>query len=93
MLLVLPQVLLIYVVIHYELSYDSFEKNKDSICRVVSTYYNPLTHEITSHESSITPPLAKALRTDIPQIKQVAAVWNIGGAQIHIPVSRQRCFR
>ena len=78
--------LLIFVVIHYETSYDSFESNGNKICRVVSTYTNPLTKEVTTHSSSTTPPLSKALRTDVPQIKKVAAVWNIGGAQIHIPI-------
>ncbi len=78
--------LIIYLVIHYELSYDSFEKNKDRISRVVSTYINPLTNEVTARESSTTPALSKALRNDMPQIKKVANVWNIGGAQIHIPI-------
>ena len=78
--------LLIYIVIHYELSYDSFESNKGKICRVVSTFTNPLTHEVTEHRSSVTPQLATALRNDIPQLEKVATVWNIGGAQIHIPI-------
>ena len=78
--------LIIYVVVHYEFSYDNFETNKDNIYRAVSTYTNPLTHEITSQESNVTPPLAPALRTDISQIQKAASVWFIGGAQIHIPV-------
>ncbi len=78
--------LIIYLVIHYETTYDSFQSNKDRICRVVSTYTNPLIKEVTGHESSTTSGLARALRNDIPQIKKVATVWNIGGAQIHIPI-------
>ncbi len=78
--------LLIYIVVNYELSYDGFEKNKNNIYRVVSTYTNPVTKEVNAYESSVTPPLAKALRNDISQIKKVAAVWYIGGAQIHIPI-------
>lgn len=77
---------MIYVMIHYELDYDRFEKNKDRICRVVATYHNPATQEVTRYENSVARPLPKAIRNDFPQIKKVAAVWNIGGAQIHIPV-------
>jgi putative ABC transport system permease protein len=78
--------LIIYLVIHYETSYDNFEPNKNRIYRVVSTYTNPITKEVTGRESSSATPLAKALRNDIPQIQKAAEVWNIGGAQIHIPI-------
>lgn len=78
--------LLIFIVIHYETSYDNFEFNKDRICRVVTTYQNPANGEITGHESAVPTPLSTALRADFPQIKNMADVWNIGGAQIHIPL-------
>ncbi len=81
--------LLIFVVIHYENSYDSFESNKDRICRVVTTYTNPSNGEVTGHESGVTLALPAALRTDFPQLK-VSAVWNIGGAQMHIPVAGKK---
>jgi putative ABC transport system permease protein len=78
--------LLIFVVIHYEATYDNFESNKDRICRVVTTYSNASNGEITGHESAVTLSLPAALRTDFPQLK-VSSVWNIGGAQMHIPVA------
>lgn len=78
--------LLIFVVIHYETTYDSFASNKDRICRVVTTYTNASNGEVTGHESAVTLSLPDALRNDFPQLK-VSAVWNIGGAQMHIPVN------
>ena len=78
--------LIIFIVIHYEFSYNDHQSHKDSICRVVTTYSNPGNGEITGHESGIPLALPAALRTDFPQIEKVAAVWNIGGAQIHIPI-------
>jgi hypothetical protein len=30
--------------------------------------------------------LPDALRNDFPQLEKVGAVWNLGGAQIHIPI-------
>ncbi len=78
--------LLIFVVIHYETTYDNFESNKERICRVVTTYTNASNGEVTGHESAVTLSLPAALKTDFPQLK-VSAIWNIGGAQIHIPVA------
>ncbi len=78
--------LLIFVVIHYETSYDRFESNKDNICRVVATYLNPVTHEVTERRAGVAPYLANTIQNDIPKIKKTAMVWYVGGAQIHIPV-------
>lgn len=78
--------LTIYVVIHYELNYDRFEKNKNSICRVVTKYKNRVTNEVAEYSGNAAIPLSKAIRNDIPKFKKVANVWNIGGAQIHIPI-------
>src|SRR5688572_21967162 len=78
--------LLIFLVISYELSYDSFHSQKDDIYRVVSNHLNKSNGEVTGTEGSVPIVLAKSFRTDFPQAKEVAAVWNIGGAQIHIPI-------
>src|ERR1035438_8286693 len=57
--------LIIFLVIHYEMNYDNFQSNKTRICRVVTTYTNPSNGEVIGHESSITPLISGALRTDI----------------------------
>ncbi|MEO5891826.1 MAG: ABC transporter permease [Ferruginibacter sp.] len=78
--------LVIFLVVHYEMSYDNFQSRKERIARVVTTYSNQSNGEVTSYESGVPAPLPNALRTDFPQLEKVAAVWNVGGAQIHIPV-------
>ncbi|MBE7174261.1 MAG: ABC transporter permease [Williamsia sp.] len=78
--------LLIFVVIHYEMSYEHFNSRRDSIYRVVTTYTNRSNGEVTGRESAVPIPLPDALRNDFRQLKKVAAVWSLGGAQIHIPV-------
>jgi putative ABC transport system permease protein len=78
--------LIIFLVIHYELSYDRFNSKKDRICRVVSTFSNYSNNEITRRMGSVPVVLPSALRLDFPQVEKVAAMWNIGGAQIHIPI-------
>lgn len=77
--------LLIFLVIRYEIGYDKFHSNKDRIYRVVTNFANKSNGEISSHLSAVPVPLPNALRSSFPQIQKVAAVWNIGGAQIHIP--------
>lgn len=78
--------LLIFVVVHYELNYDTFQSKRDRLHRVVTTFTNKANGEVTGYESAAVIPLANALRTDFPELAAVAAVWNIGGAQIHIPI-------
>jgi len=78
--------ILIFLVVHYEMNYDNFNSRKDRICRVVTTYANKSNGEITGRESAIPIPLPDAVRLEFPQIEKVAAVWNLGGAQIHIPI-------
>jgi putative ABC transport system permease protein len=78
--------LIIFLVIHYELNYDSFQSRKDRIARIVTTYSNPANDEVLGHQSSAPIMLPEAMRVDFPQLEKVSAVWNIGGAQIHIPI-------
>src|SRR3954447_15485418 len=78
--------LLIFLVISYEFSYDRFHSKKDRIYRVVATRHNRANGEITGYESGVPIVLHDALRTDFPGFEKTAPVWNIGGAQIHIPV-------
>ncbi|MFT3933802.1 MAG: ABC transporter permease [Chitinophagaceae bacterium] len=78
--------LLIFVIIRYETNWDRFEKNHRRIYRVVGAYSNPTTHEVKWRSSSTTPLLSTAVRNDLKIVENVAEVWNIGGAQIHIPI-------
>lgn len=77
--------LLIFLVIHYEMSYDSFQSRADRIYRVVTTYTKRANGEVSGHESAVPIPMAQAMQLDFPQFEKVAPVWNIGGAQIHVP--------
>jgi putative ABC transport system permease protein len=79
---------LIFLVIHYELSYDGFQSKKDRIFRVVSTFTRSANGEVVERESGAPILLPEAMRHDFPQFEGVAALWNIGGAQIHVPGPR-----
>ncbi len=65
--------LLIFLVIQYETSFDTFHKKKDNIYRVVSEFKSP---DGTHHSSGVPFPVAEALRIDFPQLKKVAAIFE-----------------
>ncbi|HTI08309.1 MAG TPA: ABC transporter permease [Puia sp.] len=77
--------LLIFLVIHYETSYDSFQSRGDRIYRVVTTYTKHANGEVVGRESAVPVALSQAMQLDFPQLEKVAPVWNIGGAQVHVP--------
>jgi putative ABC transport system permease protein len=77
--------LLIFVVVRYELSYDRFHPNRDRVFRVVTDNRKLSSGEVTGYDGSAPLRLANLVRSNFPQIEKVAAVWNIGGAQIHLP--------
>ncbi|WP_413670686.1 ABC transporter permease [Mucilaginibacter sp. Mucisp86] len=69
--------LLIFLVIQFETSFDSFHANKDRIYRIVTVNSGP----DGTHAGSGTPlPLAEGLKLDFPQIKQVANVMLNDGS-------------
>ncbi len=67
-------VILIFLVIQFELSFDNFHKNKDRIYRLVSVPYR----EGTGFKASagVPLPVADGLRDDYPQLEKVAAVFG-----------------
>lgn len=68
--------LLIFLVVQYETSFDSFHKKKENIYRVVSIFRSP---DDISHSPGVPFPVPGALRIDFPQIKKVAAIFNRNG--------------
>lgn len=73
--------LLIFLLIRYELSFDNFHKNSNSIYRVVTTWEYPGRMEYSQGIPLILP---GALQQDFPDIAKVAPVIR-SGSQITIP--------
>lgn len=71
--------LLIFLVISYEMSFDSFHKNKDDIYRVVSVRHSP---QGNRYSSGAPFPVAEGLRIDYPQLKKVADIYQVKKAQV-----------
>jgi len=68
--------LLIFLVIHFETSFDNFHKKKDHIYRVVSASQSPDGFNLGS---GVPLPTSEGLRVDYPQIKEIAAIFRFGG--------------
>lgn len=81
--------LLIFLVIYYEKSYDSYQSRNDRIFRMVTTDHSPADGGITGTHSMTPRPLADAMRHNFPALEKVAALQGIGSAQFYIPVTGQ----
>ncbi|HVX27810.1 MAG TPA: ABC transporter permease [Parafilimonas sp.] len=68
--------LLIFLVVQFESSFDNFHPKKNSIYRVSSEFNN---QDGKSYSAGVAFPVAKGLRIDFPQIKEVASIYRAGG--------------
>ena len=73
--------LLLFYIIEYELSYDSFHANGDRIFRVTNETNRP---EGMEYGMGIPRPLPDAMRVDFPQLEQVSTLFSIPDSQIDV---------
>jgi len=71
--------ILIFVVIRFETSFDTFHTKKDHIYRVSSEFHG---QDGVDYSAGVSFPVAPALRIDFPQIKQVGNIFRRGDVQI-----------
>src|SRR6476660_2839720 len=74
--------LLIFIVIRFETSFDTFHKNRDHIYRIGSEFNNP---DGKSYSSGVPLPVAEGLRLDFPQLEKVAAIFGGQSELVSIP--------
>jgi putative ABC transport system permease protein len=72
--------LLLFLVIRFESSFDNFHPKKSSIYRVCTEFHS---EEGVSYHDAVSFPVAKTIRIDFPQIREVASIFN-RGAQVTI---------
>lgn len=74
--------ILIFIVLQFELSYDSFQPNYNRIYRVVTN----TVHEdgTEAWNPGIPVPAYEALKNDIPQIEKIAAIQEQSGRQVTV---------
>lgn len=75
--------LLLFLLIHHELSFDNFHSKRDRIYRVISAWTGG--PEGNTYDEGVPVPLAPAVRSEFPQFSKVAAVCSVNDAQYTIP--------
>lgn len=81
LILGLTSAILIFLLIHYHLSIDSFHPNKDRIYRVVSM----TNYETEDYSQGVPQPLGKAIRNDLSSTEKVAMLVKRHQQLITIP--------
>ncbi|MBB6108996.1 duplicated orphan permease [Mucilaginibacter lappiensis] len=71
--------LLIFLVVQYEQSFDSFHTKKDKIYRVVRIGKNPVNRE---YRTGVPVPVTSTIRTELPEVANAAAIVNTGDMQV-----------
>jgi len=72
--------IVIFVLVHYELSFDNFHKDKDRIYRVVTEIH----HDDISYTSGTPSPMGKALRDDYGFADKLARVRVLGNPLVSV---------
>ncbi len=73
--------LLIYLVIQYEESFEDFNTNKDQLYRVVRIGRSTENRE---YRSGVPFPVTAGLRTELPQLKNAAAIFGDNNVQVSV---------
>lgn len=68
--------LLLFLVVQFESSFDDFHTKRNGIYRVSTEFH---TQDGVDYSASVAFPVAKGLRVDFPEIKEVAAIFRNGG--------------
>lgn len=72
----------IFMIVRYELSFDTFHTHPDKIYRVVSEFHYP---EGIEYQSGVPYPLPEAFKHEFPQLTQVSTIFGASNTQIGIP--------
>lgn len=73
--------LLIFLVVQYEQSFDDFHPNRENIYRVVRIGKDAVNPE---YRTGVPFPVTQTLRAELPQLKNTAAIYGYGTAQVNI---------
>jgi len=75
--------ILIFVLVSFHFSFDTFHKNKDRIYRIVTELHS----DGISHTPGVPPPFTKAIRNDYTFSEKAARVISFGNMLVSIPAS------
>lgn len=76
--------LVIYLIVHYELSFDKFHKDHDRIFRVVTNMHFP---DQDFKNSGVPGPLPDAMRNEITGIEEYTVFWTANATKVTVPAN------
>jgi putative ABC transport system permease protein len=79
--------LLIFLVVHNELSFDRYHKKSDRIYRIVTEKINRSNGEVKQHITGVSVLLPDGIRNDFPGLEKVGVVSALGEAQLYVPTA------
>ncbi len=83
--------LVIYLIVHYEFSFDKFEKDRNRIYRVVSNMHFP---DKDFKNSGVPGPLPAVVRSEIPGVEESTVFWTANRPKVSIPTNNDtKTFR
>src|SRR4051812_34517298 len=74
--------LLIFLVIRFQTSFDTFHSKRNAIYRVITEFHGP---DGIGYSSGVPLPVAEGLRLDFPELKEVASILDEQNSLISIP--------
>ena len=77
--------LVIFLVIRYERSYDTYHSKADRIYRVITNVSNRSNGEIRDRLSTVPWELPQVMQQDFPGLEKTATISSLGAAQIYVP--------
>ena len=79
--------LVIYLIVHYEFSYEEFRKDKSHIYRVVTNMHFP---DQDFKNSGVPGPLPPAVRNEIPGIDKSTVFWQGNSMKVTVPQKNEK---
>src|SRR5947207_13217478 len=74
--------LVIYLIVHYEFSYEKSEADRSRIYRVVTNMHFP---DQDFKNSGVPGPLPAAVRSEIPGVEKSTVFWEANSMKITVP--------
>src|SRR5436190_13527030 len=79
--------LVIYLIVHYEFSYEKFQQDRGRIYRVVTNMHFP---DQDFKNAGVPGPLPPAVRSEIPGIEKSTVFWQANSMKITIPENENK---
>jgi putative ABC transport system permease protein len=79
--------LVIYLIVHYEFSYEKFQKDRAHIYRVVTNMHFP---DQDFKNAGVPGPLPPAMRSEIPGIEKSTVFWQGNTMKVNVPRKNEK---